>query len=124
MNVFPNKSESIGQLLIQKGLVKTEALQRALAEQEKFGGLIGDALIRLGFISEDALYLILAEQFAMEFVKLKSIAIDVSVINEVPAKFACHYALMPLKIEDNLLTIAISHPLDLHVRDDICRLSQ
>ena len=119
MSVFPNKSESIGQLLIQKGLVTTEALQRALAEQKKFGGSIGEVLIRLGFISEDALYKILAEQFAMEYVKLKSIAIDVSVINEVQPKFACHYALMPLKIEDNLLTVAVSHPLDLHVRDDI-----
>ena len=119
MSISSKNSKSIGRLLIENGLVTTEALQHALDEQEKSGGLIGDILMRLGVIKEDVFYKTLSEQFDMDYVKIKDVNINISIINEIPAKLVCHYALMPLKIENNLLTVAVSRPLDLHVRDDI-----
>ncbi|MFA5146432.1 MAG: type II secretion system ATPase GspE [Candidatus Omnitrophota bacterium] len=109
----------IGQLLVQRGLITMDALERALAEQDKSKGLIGETLIKLGFITEDKFYTALAEQLNVEYVTLKSVTIDPLVINDIPAKFACHYELIPIGRDGDTIVIAMSNPLDIHTIDDI-----
>jgi len=113
------ESELIGQLLVRKELINIEALEKALLEQEKFGGLLGEALVKLDFITEEKFYKTLSAQLGLEYVRLKNINIATSVISEIPAKFACHYELMPIKVEDTVITVAVSNPLDIHTMDDI-----
>jgi len=117
--MLQKESELIGQLLVRKELINIGALEKALLEQEKFGGLLGEALIKLGLISEDKFYKALSEQLGLEYARLKNINIAPFVISEIPAKFACHYELMPVKIEDSVITVAVSNPLDIHTMDDI-----
>ncbi|MDD5436216.1 MAG: ATPase, T2SS/T4P/T4SS family, partial [Candidatus Omnitrophica bacterium] len=109
----------IGQILVQRGAITVEALERALAEQEHLQERVGDILIKLGLINEDEFYKILAEQSGVEYVKLKTIRIDPAVIEKIPAKFACHYELIPIEISDNTITVAMANPLDIHTVDDI-----
>ena len=113
------ESDLIGQLLIQKGLITVDALERALLAQEKTEALLGETLIKMGFISEEKFYKVLSEQLGAEYVKLKEVKIPPAVINEIPAKFAIHYKLIPLKSENNAITIAMVNPLDIHTLDDI-----
>jgi len=113
------ESELIGQLLVQKGLIKINQLDKALKEQEKLGGLIGTNLIKLGFIDEEVLYEMLSEQYGVAYVKIKNLKIPPETIEMIPAKFATHYKLIPIKSEDNLITIAMSNPLDIHTVDDL-----
>ncbi|MDD3906291.1 MAG: ATPase, T2SS/T4P/T4SS family [Candidatus Omnitrophica bacterium] len=113
------ETDLIGQLLIQKGIITVEALERALAEQEHSQKRIGDILIKLGLVNENDFYRILSEQSGVEYIKLKDIKIDPSVINKIPAKFACHYELIPVEIKDDTITVAMSNPLDIHTIDDI-----
>ena len=112
-------SELIGQLLIQKGLITGEALGRALLEQEHLQERIGDILIKLGFIKEEDFYQALSQQSGIEYIKIKNIKIDPVVIDKIPAKFACHYELIPIEISDSMITVAMSNPLDIHTTDDI-----
>ena len=116
---MPLESELIGQLLVIKGLISMETLERALIEQEKNKGLLGETLIQLGLITSEQFYSVLAEQLHVEYVKLKEISVDPAIIDEIPAKFACHYGLMPIKLEGNLITVAMTNPLDIHTLDDI-----
>jgi type II secretion system protein E len=109
----------LGQLLVEKNLITIEQLDKALKEQKKSGGFIGSILVKLGYISPDELYPILAEQLGVEYVKLRNRNINPSVIENVPAKFASHYKLIPLDIKDGILTIALANPLDIHTIDDI-----
>jgi type II secretion system protein E len=102
-----------------KGLINVETLERALAEQEKHKNLLGETLIKLGLITSDQFYSVLSEQLGVEYVKLKETDIDASVVNEIPAKFACHYELMPIKLEGNTITVAMANPMDIHTTDDI-----
>ena len=113
------ESELIGQLLVQKGLITVEALERALLEQEKAQEFLGETLVKLGYVSQDELYKILSEQLGVSYVKIKDIQIDHSVIARIPAKFACHYGLVPIKSEGNVITVATANPLDIHTVDDI-----
>ncbi len=109
----------LGQLLVDRHLITVEQLDEALKEQKKTGGFIGNILIKMGFITQDALYPVLAEQLNVEYVKLRNRDITSSVLEKVPAKFASHYKLIPVDIRNNVLTIAVTNPLDIHTIDDI-----
>ena len=56
----------LGELLVTKGLVTEEELQRALNEQEETGQLLGTILVDRGFVSGPALAIALAEQYGVE----------------------------------------------------------
>ena len=57
----------LGQLLVQRGLLRQDELEAALDEQERTGGLLGEILMRNGLLSKLALASSLHEQsFAQE----------------------------------------------------------
>jgi len=111
--------EIIGQILIQKGLITISQLDKALKEQEKTGGLLGTILVKLGYIDKGRLFNVLSEQFGTKYVKLKNIKIPHETIEQIPAKFATHYKLIPIKYEENTITVAMANPLDIHTLDDL-----
>jgi hypothetical protein len=57
----------LGQIFVEKGLLKEEGLEHALAVQEMTGGRLGDTLVDLGYVTRHALARVLAEQFDVEF---------------------------------------------------------
>lgn len=109
----------IGKMLIEKGLITPEQLDKGLTEQKRNGGYIGETLIRLGFIKEEEFYPVLSKQLGIQFVRIKDRPISKEVIKAVQAKFAGHYKFMPLDLDGNTITIATSDPLDTHTLDDI-----
>jgi len=113
------KEVLLGQLLVDKNLITIAELDEAVREQKKSGGLLGNILLKLGYISEDELFPVLAEQLGVEYVKLKNRHIGAAVIEKVPAKFASHYKLIPIDFSSDILTIAVTNPLDIHTIDDI-----
>ncbi|MFH0840239.1 MAG: ATPase, T2SS/T4P/T4SS family [Candidatus Omnitrophota bacterium] len=109
----------LGQLLVDRKLITVEQLDEAIKEQKKTGGFLGNILLRKGYVLEDKLFPIIAGQLDVEYVKLKNIEIEPEVIEKVPAKFASHYKLIPTDFSDNILTIAVTNPLDIHTIDDV-----
>ena len=105
--------------MVNKGFITSDQLELGLRQQKKTGQFLGTTLVNLGFLKEKDMLLMLAEQLNVKYIKLEDLKIDPSVVEKVPAKFACHYKFMPIHLKDNLLTIAVSDPLDIHVLDDI-----
>jgi hypothetical protein len=56
----------LGELLVSKGLVTADELDRALTEQEETGRLLGAILVERGYVSGPALAVALAEQYGVE----------------------------------------------------------
>jgi hypothetical protein len=56
----------LGELLLHKGLVTADELDRALTEQEQTGRLLGAILVERGYVSGPALAVALAEQYGVE----------------------------------------------------------
>jgi hypothetical protein len=56
----------LGELLMHKGLVTAEELDRALTEQEETGRLLGAILVERGYVSGPALAVALAEQYGVQ----------------------------------------------------------
>ena len=109
----------IGQLLIQKGLITISQLEKSLAEQKKTDELLGTILIRLGYIQKERLFEVLSEQFGAKYVNLKDIRIPHSTIEQIPARFATHYKLIPIDFQNDVITVAMANPMDIHTLDDL-----
>lgn len=110
----------IGDILVQKGLITKDQLEKALKQSQKAQEILGKTLVRLGMISEEKLLEILAEQLCLPYYpNLKDIPVSADMIQKVPAKFVLHYKFMPLAIKGNQLTIAVSDPLAVWLVEDL-----
>jgi len=109
----------LGEILVEKGVITAKELELAIAQQQKTKKLLGQILIEMGLITEKKLLQILAEQQGVAFVELKNIKINEKVLKNVPAKLVWHYKIMPVSIEENVLTIAISNPFEVWPIDDL-----
>ncbi|OGX17024.1 MAG: hypothetical protein A3K83_02845 [Omnitrophica WOR_2 bacterium RBG_13_44_8b] len=112
-------SKLLGEILLEKGILTRENLEKAVNEQKRTGEYIGSLLIRMGYIAEKELLGVLSEQFGIPYQSIKDTSIEDKIISSVPAKYAWHYKFMPLKIKGNVLTIAISNPMDMWLVEDI-----
>lgn len=106
-------------VLQKKKLVSAEKVREAQDEQKKSGEPIGKILVRKGYLREEDLARTLAEKFQMSFVRFSKFLIAKEVVDKVPAKFALHYKVVPIKFHDNVLTLATSEPQDIRLLDEV-----
>jgi serine/threonine-protein kinase len=66
------KRELFGSVLVQKGVITQDQLDRAVSEIQTNGGPLGTVLVRLGFLEQADLFRILEIQFREKFVSLFS----------------------------------------------------
>ncbi|HXG60318.1 MAG TPA: ATPase, T2SS/T4P/T4SS family [Planctomycetota bacterium] len=109
----------LGQLLKDMELVTEGQIQEALALQRKEGGVIGDILVRLGYVSREEILLALGAQMGAEVVDLNELEVAPEIIQKVPAAMAKTYNVIPIKLEGNVLTVAMANPQDVNVLDDL-----
>lgn len=109
----------LGEILVEKGIITPDELELAVARQQGTKEQLDKILIEMGLVPERKLLQILAEQQGVAFVELKDIEIKEKVLKSVPAKFVRHYNIMPVSIEENVLTIAISSPFEVRHIDDL-----
>jgi len=109
----------LGELLIEENIITQEQLNDALREQKNTKELTGEVLVRLGYATEESVLVALSDKLGVTYFKIKDADIPPEIIEKVPAKFACYYKIIPIKIENHILTLAVTNPLDLAILDDI-----
>ena len=106
-------------LLIQKGILTKEQIDKAKEEVSKAGLPIEKALERLGFISEVDIAKLVADATGAPFMDLSDYLIDTEVIKLIPESTAKKFKAVPLfKIGDSL-TVAMMDPQDVVALDEI-----
>ncbi len=113
------RQKPLGQVLKEMELVNEGQIQEAISIQRKEGGVIGEILVKLGYVAREEILLALAAQMGMEVVDLSEMEIPPEVINKVPTTMAKSYNVVPIKFENNVLTIAMANPHDVNIRDDL-----
>jgi type II secretion system protein E len=109
----------IGEVLVASGVLTRDQLDKALVEHKRTGDFLAATIVKLKLATEEEVFSILGEQLGVEFINLKSISIAQEALDKVPARFALHYKIIPLKFKDNMLEIVISDPLNIQILDDI-----
>jgi len=106
-------------VLVKSGLIEAadaDGLVHAARQEHKN---LNSYLIRHGILTDREIVDALARELNLPVVDLKEKEIPQSVIDRVPVKFASFYKFMPVGIEGNVLTLAVSSPLDVRIEDDI-----
>lgn len=112
-------TKQLGELLIERGIISKDQLEKALVIQKEKGGLIGQILVSLGFTTEEEIAQALTAQFGFPYLPLKNYEIGKEVIKLVPENVALQYCLIPVDRIGNALTIAMSNPLNVQAQEDI-----
>ncbi len=115
----PFNALRLGELLIKKGLISAEELERALKEQRVEEQPLGRTLVGMGFLTEIQLLTALAQHFGVPFLPdglypdkpLEGVTF--------PVKYMKEYGFAPLKAEDNTLTIVMSDPSNTSIINEL-----
>ncbi len=113
----------MGELLIERGIINQQQLEKALTVQKEKGGLIGEVLVKIGFATEEDIAQALTAQFGFPYLPLSNYDIDPQIIGIIPGRVARQYILMPIDKIGNNLTVAMSNPLNIHAIEDVELLS-
>ncbi|MCK4994764.1 MAG: Flp pilus assembly complex ATPase component TadA [Candidatus Omnitrophica bacterium] len=117
------KKKRLGEYLIDKGLVSSDQVKKALDEQKKAGSRLGQTLIELGFLKEDELIVVLAQQLGLAHIDILSYGLKPAVVKLIPEKVARRYELIALEKVGNNLTIAMADPLNVFAIDEVQQLT-
>lgn len=112
----------MGELLIEAGVLDQLQLNQALEIQNNNGNgqkPIGELLMELGFVKEAQVIEAFATQYAFPYLPLARYDINPAAIDIVPARIAKDYRLMPVDRIRNILTVAMSEPLNLRAIEEV-----
>ena len=117
------QSTPLGEQLLHAGLLNTDELQSALAEQQSRGQRLGEVLAEMGFVEEEDLLPFLAERLGVPAVRIREGLIDPRVVQLLPRKKAeAFHALALFRVRDEL-TVAIADPQNLNTVDEMSRIT-
>lgn len=116
-------NKQLGELLIERGVINQQQLDKALNVQKEKGGLIGEVLVELGFAKEEDIPQALTAQYGFPYLPLANYEINPEIVNIIPSRVARQYLLIPVDKVGNNLTLAMSHPLNVHAIEDVELLS-
>ena len=117
--MLTNERKSLGELLIEAGLITADQLNDALVSQRASGKKLGETLIELGLVTERKILEVLEFQLQVPLVELGSYEIDndaTLLINEAMAR---RHLVLPIGRENDQLILAMADPLNIQAIDDV-----
>ena len=104
---------------MERGIINEAQLEKALKVQKEKGGLIGQVLVLLGFTKEEDIAQALTVQYGFPYLPLECYDINAEAIKMIPENVAAQYNLIAIDKIGDLLTIAMSNPLNFQAVEDI-----
>jgi type IV pilus assembly protein PilB len=117
-------SKQLGELLLERGIINEEQLDKALKVQKERGGLIGQVLTSLGYAKEEEIAQALTVQYGFPYLPLECYEINVEAMKAIPQNVAEQYNLIAIDKIGELLTIAMSNPLNVQAVEDVEMLAR
>jgi len=103
--------KKIGECLIQAGLITEDDLRIALEEHRRTGERVGVVLVRMNLATEKRIAKALAFQLGFPYVNLAENPPDPSAVILIPKEVALERVCVAVRLEKNLLTVAMSDPM-------------
>lgn len=113
----------LGDILIERGLLNEQQLQLALEDQRTSGDKLGDILVRLGYITAEKMADALSVHLGYPRVDLARQYIAPEIVELVPDQFLQSHDVLPLAVENSILTVAMTDPLNIFVIDELQRIT-
>jgi type IV pilus assembly protein PilB len=105
--------------LLEAKLLSPADLERAMKIQVSTGGNLKDILIKEGFVKERDLITTLSRELFIPYLELSKYRIDPHVAELLPEKVARQYKVVALSKMGNVLSVAMSDPINIFAMDDL-----
>jgi type IV pilus assembly protein PilB len=107
----------LGEILVERQQLTPAQLSEALVQQRVSGKRLGQLLVELGALDERDLAEALGEHFGVPVVDLRREAPEEAAIARIPESTARSLSVVPLKLVDGILEVAVADPSDQLGRD-------
>ena len=116
----PKTTHLFGEYLVSKGTLTRLQLSKALDEQRKFGGRLGEALIRLSLMTEEQVTQMLSDHLSMEYVRFDDISkINLNIARMFDESISKRFCLVGIGEADGRIVVAMADPLNVIAIDTI-----
>ncbi len=115
----PNSNKVLVDVLVKSGLLNDAEASQYVQSAKQLKHNLNAHLIANGIFTDREIIDALAKVLKLDVVDLKQIDVPSHVIERVPVKFAFYYEFMPISLDGNTLTVAVSSPMDVRVQDDL-----
>jgi len=113
------ESEILKGMLLDEGLCDEDQLVEIEEEHDRTGKTFQDLLVDYEIISKDELMGLIAQNLGTDIVDLSGIDIDKEVIDMIDPSTIRMYSVIPLKFEDDTLTVATANPLNYQIPEEL-----
>ena len=117
-------SKQLGELLLERGVINEEQMSKAQKVHKERGGLIGQVLVMLCYAKEEEIAQALTVQYGFPYLPLECYEINVEAMRLIPQNVSEQYNLIAIDRIGDLLTIAMSNPLNVQAVEDIEMLAK
>lgn len=98
--------------MIEAELITPEQLDEALIVQKQNKQPLGEIFVSLGYITEPQLYKTLEYMLHVPYVDITQTVVDQDAVLLISESLALKHTVIPIKREDNALTVVMADPLD------------
>ncbi|OQB21851.1 MAG: bacteriophage N4 adsorption protein B [candidate division BRC1 bacterium ADurb.Bin183] len=112
-------TENLGDMLFREGLISNAQLEEADKRQKESGKFIGQILVEMGAVTEGVKMSFLRKKLGYDYISLENKQIDPLCLTYIPKSFAEKFHLVPVKMENRTLVVAMDDPSDLSVMDNL-----
>jgi type IV pilus assembly protein PilB len=109
----------LGTILVERGHVDPQDIERALAEQAKTGGHLGDLLVAMGKLDAQALRTALGVQAGLQPIDLDAEQIPDAVAKRLDGATCALFRAVPVREQDGVLVVALADPLNVNILQDL-----
>ena len=113
------KPKRLGDILVEKGLLKPAQVEEAIQLQNHLGRRMGHILIDKGWVTEKQFLQALGEQLSIPLVRLRPGLYDPDTVRELDKEVAVRLKVMPLFKVKGILTLATSDPQAIPTFDEV-----
>ncbi|MEA3364130.1 MAG: hypothetical protein U9Q79_00695, partial [Candidatus Hydrogenedentes bacterium] len=115
----------LGEILWEMGVITLEQLEDALEEQRLNPQMkIGVILQEKGYASPEAVAQAVALRAGTQYVEVEAKAIEPDVAGLIPGKLAALHKCIPIRADEETVTLAMANALDVIAIEDVERVSQ
>ncbi len=124
MQPDPLGGAPLGDMLVGAGAISRTQVAEALETQARVGGRVGELLVHAGSVDELAVAKQVSRQTGIPLVDLTGTVPDPQALALIPEPISRRRGVVPLRIVDHVLELAVSEPIGSETLDDLRRHTQ
>lgn len=117
--VIKKADKILADAFVKQGVISQDRSNKLLIEVEKENISLKDYVLENKIVSEDQLLSVFSTLHQLPIIDVSNIALDKTLVQKVPVKFATYYKIVPLRIDGKMVELASAEPLDVKFLDEI-----